>query len=77
MENAHYQYSQGLLTPEEWEGFRVNLQVLLEIPAYKDYWESQAPIFSPAFRNEMASLAENLPLDLISKQVKLPPKPGD
>ena len=37
-ENVHYQYNEGLLSEDQWRGFRKNLGTLLAIEAYQDYW---------------------------------------
>ena len=55
-DNAFYQYSQGLLTDDEWRGLRENLKVLLQAPAYEDYWERENILFSHAFQDEIASI---------------------
>jgi hypothetical protein len=64
-DNAHYQYTQGLLTEEEWDGFRVNLQVIFQFPAYRDYWDNFQVMFSAPFRRELNSLlTQEQPFDL-------------
>ncbi len=64
-DNAYYQYAEGLLTAEEWDGFRVNLHVILQFPFYRDYWENFQGIFSVGFRRELNSLlSDEEPFDL-------------
>ena len=46
-DNAYYQYAEGLLTAEEWDGFRVNLHVIFQFPFYRDYWEKGGIPLSP------------------------------
>jgi hypothetical protein len=67
-ENAYYQYTEGLLTSEEWDGFRTNLEALFGIPMYREFWEVQRPIYSPAFGREIESIAQKPVPDLASKQ---------
>jgi len=57
-ENAYYQYSQDLLTDDEWRGFRENLKVLLKAPAYTDYWEREHTLYSRTFQEEVASVMD-------------------
>ena len=64
-DNAYYQYTEGLLTAEEWDGFRVNLKVVFQFPFYRDYWENFQVMFSAAFRRELNSLLnDQQPFDL-------------
>ena len=62
-DNAFFQYSQGLLTDDEWRGFRENLKVILQIEAYSNYWSRERSLFSSAFQNEVASVLKE-PLDV-------------
>ena len=55
-ENIHYQFCEGLVTPDQWKGFRKNLITLLGIEAYRDYWENEASHFSERFQAEMLSV---------------------
>ena len=64
-DNAYYQYTEGLLTPEEWEPFRENLRLIFQFPTYREYWERLEVMFSTPFRSEVNSLLElGQPLDL-------------
>jgi len=36
-DNAFFQYSQGLLTDDEWRGLRENLKATVQFEAYSDY----------------------------------------
>ncbi len=63
-DNAHYQYSEGLLTEDEWDGFRENLKLLFQLPAYRDYWADFQVMFSAHFRRELNSLlSDEQPFD--------------
>lgn len=55
-ENVHYQVSQGLVTKDQWSGFRKNLASLLTLPVYRRYWEHESEHFSQDFRTEVASI---------------------
>ncbi len=55
-DNAYYQYTEGLLTEEEWDGFRENLRLIFQFPFYRDYWENLQVMFSAPFRREVNSL---------------------
>ena len=55
-DNAHYQYRHGLLTKDEWEGFRMNLKLIFQFPIYRDYWENFQAMFSEHFQKEMNAL---------------------
>ncbi len=55
-DNAYYQYTEGLLTEEEWDGFRENLKLLMQFPTYSDYWSKFQVMFSAPFRDELNNL---------------------
>lgn len=55
-ENIYYQVREGLLTEEEWSGFRRNLAALFEIGAYREYWASESDLYSDAFREQIDNL---------------------
>ena len=64
-DNAYYQHSQGLLTPEEWEPFRENLRLIMQFPTYREYWDNFQLIFSTPFRQELnALLSEGQRIDV-------------
>ena len=52
-ENIYYQVCEGMLSEEEWSGFRRNLAALFVIPAYQDYWSNEASLYSASFQNEV------------------------
>ncbi len=65
-DNSYYQYTEGLLTADEWDGFRENLRLIFQFPYYTDYWEKLQVIFSVPFRREVNSLLSGeQPLDLL------------
>jgi len=55
-ENVHYQVSEGLVTQDQWSGFRKNLASLFTLPIYRQYWEHESGHFSEDFRAEVASI---------------------
>ena len=55
-ENIFYQYNEGLVSADQWAGFRKNLVALLDINAYREYWEHEASHYSKAFQAEMSSV---------------------
>ncbi len=61
-DNAYYQYSEGLLTEEEWDGFRENLKLIMQFPTYKEYWTKFQVMFSAPFRDELNYLLTTEPL---------------
>jgi hypothetical protein len=61
-DNAYFQYSEGLLTDDEWRGLRENLKAILQIEAYRDYWSREHSLYSTAFQEQVA-LALDEPLD--------------
>jgi hypothetical protein len=64
-DNAYYQYTQGLLTDEEWEGFRENLKLVFQFPTYREYWDRFQMMFSTSFRRELNGLlSTGQPFDL-------------
>ena len=52
-ENSHYQYQQGLFTPEEFEPRVERWRQTMSLPGYREYWEGQREIFAPSFRAEI------------------------
>lgn len=52
-DNAFYQYNQGMLTEDEWQGFRENLKLLMQFPTYREYWDQFQVMFSTPFRDEL------------------------
>ncbi|MDH3469619.1 MAG: hypothetical protein OES26_27665 [Gammaproteobacteria bacterium] len=57
-DNALFQYSQGLLTDDEWRALRENLKAVLRVEAYRDYWSREHSLYSRAFQSEVASALE-------------------
>jgi hypothetical protein len=55
-ENIYYQVREGLLTAEEWSGFRKNLAALFAVEAYREYWEHEAELYSEAFQAQIESI---------------------
>ena len=59
-ENMHYQYRTGMLTEDEWRGFRKNLEAVFEWPSIRTYWENEKQFYSPAFRAEVESILQSV-----------------
>ncbi len=58
-DNAHYQFSEGMVSADEWRGIRENLkQLVLYVPAYRDYWTGERSSFSTRFQQEVDGLLE-------------------
>ncbi len=55
-EHIHYQYLNGMLSDDEWKGFRLNLSAILEWPTLQTYWENEQQFFSAAFQKEIAAI---------------------
>ena len=55
-ENIFYQFNEGLVSPEQWLGFRKNLAALMGIGAYREYWEHEASHYSDNFQAEMMAI---------------------
>ena len=62
-ENVRYQFTEGLVSRGQWRGFRSNLAALLEIDAYREYWEHVSFHYSAGFQAEVASVLEELIAD--------------
>jgi hypothetical protein len=59
-ENIHYQYRQGMLSPEEWVSFRQNLKLLMQIRFWQEYWSREKNIYTPVFSQEVESILEEI-----------------
>jgi hypothetical protein len=55
-ENVHYQFRAGMLSPDEWQGFRQNLKWLLRTRSFEDLWAAQKLLFSKAFQEEICDI---------------------
>jgi len=55
-ENIHYQFTEGMVTEDQWLGFRKNLAALLTIDVYREYWAHESFHYSDAFRTEVESI---------------------
>lgn len=59
-ENIHYQYLAGMLSEDEWRGFRLNLKGLAKWPSMKEYWQNERQFFSAAFQSEVSAIQREL-----------------
>ncbi len=60
-ENVHFQYRSGMLSDEDWGGFRQNVKALMQARAFRDFWDRECEVFSEAFRLEVTALVRDLP----------------
>lgn len=59
-ENVHYQHLAGMLSRDEWEGFRLNLQTLFETKPFRDYWSNERHFYSRTFQAEIEAIQQGL-----------------
>ena len=59
-ENIHYQHLAGMIEPDEWRGFRKNLEAVLEWRSIRQFWENEGHYYSDAFRAEVAAIQSGL-----------------
>lgn len=59
-ENIHYQFLAGMLSADEWQGFRQNLKAILEWKSMRTYWANESHYYSAAFQKEIASIQKEL-----------------
>ena len=57
IEQAYFQYVQGYIDEEMWEGQRAHLRQLIQAPAVKTWWSHRRIFFSQRFQNYMDELA--------------------
>ena len=60
-ENVYFQYSSGLLSDEDWHGFRQNVKALLQLRVFHDFWQRESAVFSRAFQSEVRRLLQEIP----------------
>jgi hypothetical protein len=59
-ENIHYQHLTGMLSEDEWRGFRLNLKACLQWNIVKEYWQNESQFFSETFRTEVSEIQQEL-----------------
>ena len=57
IELAYFQYAQGYIDEEIWEGQRAHLRQIIHAPAVKKWWSHRRCFFSQRFQNYMDELA--------------------
>jgi hypothetical protein len=67
-EDIHFQYENGALDVELWEGYKTHYGAYYKSPGLQYYWNLRRSIFRPAFRDFVDSLAPS-PLVLIDEMV--------
>jgi hypothetical protein len=48
-EDIHFQYENGALAPELWEGYKTHYGTYVKSPGLQSYWEVRRKIFRPQF----------------------------
>ena len=59
-ENIHYQYLTGMLSEDEWRGFRLNLKACLQWDSTNEYWRNERQFFAETFQAEVAQIQQEL-----------------
>jgi len=59
-ENIHYQYLSGMLSDDEWRGFRKNLKAIFEWKSAGTYWENESQYYSETFQKEILNIRKEL-----------------
>jgi len=57
-ENVHYQYEAGMLSDDEWSGFRLNLKGLFDFPITQEFWANERQFFSSRFQEEVSAILD-------------------
>ena len=57
IELAHFQYAQGYIDEEIWEGHEVHLRQLIQAPGIRLWWSERRDFFSQRFQNYIDELA--------------------
>jgi hypothetical protein len=71
-EELHYQYIQGTLDPEIWNGWKGIISLLSTSPGFTEYWAMRSSFFTPSFRTEHDSWTDSglERMDQLAKGVK-------
>ena len=59
-ENIHYQFLTGMLSENEWLGFRSNLKANFEWASMRAYWDNEKQYYSAPFQKEVVGIIEEL-----------------
>jgi hypothetical protein len=57
IEQAYFQYAQGYIDEEIWEGHRAHQRQLIQAPAVKKWWSQRRCFFSKKFQSYMDEVA--------------------
>jgi hypothetical protein len=76
-ENIFYQYRTGMLTKDEWRGFRLNLQAIFEWETVRRVWENEQEFFSEAFQGEVGDILKGIPDSKVRSHKYAVSKEGD
>ena len=55
-ENIHCQFLSGMLSADEWRGFRLNLKATMEWRSMQEYWKNEHQFYSEAFQSEVSDI---------------------
>lgn len=50
-QNAYFQWREGALSPELWEGWELLMMNLVSAPGGRDFWEERGYVFGESFRS--------------------------
>lgn len=59
-ENTHWQFVNGMLSEDEWRGFRLNLKTVFEWESTRVYWAGERHLYSTAFQREVGAILKEL-----------------
>ena len=59
-ENIHYQYLSGMLSDDEWQGFRLNLKAIIQWDTMQTYWKNEHQYYSKAFQELIAAVQREI-----------------
>lgn len=76
-ENVYFQHRSGLLSDEDWNGFRQNVKALLQLNVFQDFWHREKEVFSEAFRLEVRRLLDEIPVSPVLRDSIIFPRPSD
>jgi len=67
-ENVHYQYRCGMLSDDQWRGFRINVKALFQVEMVREFWNNEQEVFNHDFRSEISDLLEELKQGAVLKE---------
>ena len=67
LEDMHFQFRQGSMDPEVWEGWEHFASIYLKRPGSQQYWAQRRPLFSRSFQDWLDALPVNESLPSIEQ----------